>query len=58
MLSIMARILLAAAAAFFVAWGIYLIVEPPEAGRWIGALLVVLGASCVLPAFSRRGALR
>jgi drug/metabolite transporter (DMT)-like permease len=58
MLRVLARILLAAVAAFIVAWGVYLIVEPPEAGRWIGALLVALGAACVLPAFSRRRALR
>jgi len=52
-LRLLARAVLALVAAFFVAWGVYLIVNPPEAGRWIGALLVAFGVACVLPAFPR-----
>jgi hypothetical protein len=54
----MGSILSVLVAAFFVAWGVYLVVNPPEAGRWIGALLLALGVACVLPALPRRRALR
>jgi hypothetical protein len=35
-------VLAASLAAFLALWGIYLLVHPPEAGRWIGSVFVVV----------------